>query len=198
MVEVITYGDFKLSKKLKTKHQIVLSHTSREVGEYLTSLKFRNGGKYEKLPHYVVTRDARVIKILEPNYVTNFLVDRDSEKRHIIICLENLGWVNKKPLSDTYLNWIGNIYKDTVYERKWRDYFLWHPYTNEQIEKTVELCRDLCEQFSIPKKFSGHNTKIDGIENFEGVVSRSNYNTRFTDLSPAFPFDTFKTKLENE
>jgi len=198
MVDTIAYGNFKTEKKLKEKGQIILCHTSREVGEYLTSLKFRNSGKYDKLPHYVITRDGRLLEILSPNYVSNYLIDKDIKKRHIIVCLENLGWMNKKPLSDTFLNWIGNIYKDKVYEKKWRDYFLWQPYTDIQVDKTVELCKELCEKFSIPNKFVGHNTKIDGIENFQGIVSRSNFNSRFTDLSPAFPFEAFKTKIENE
>jgi len=198
MVDTIAYGNFKTEKKLKEKGQIILCHTSREVGEYLISLKFRNSGKYDKLPHYVITRDGRLLEILSPNYVSNYLIDKDIKKRHIIVCLENLGWMNKKPLSDTFLNWIGNIYKDKVYEKKWRDYFLWQPYTDIQVDKTVELCKELCEKFSIPNKFVGHNTKIDGIENFQGIVSRSNFNSRFTDLSPAFPFEAFKTKIENE
>jgi len=198
MVDTIAYGNFKTEKKLKEKGQIILCHTSREVGEYLTSLKFRNSGKYDKLPHYVITRDGRLLEILSPNYVSNYLIDKDIKKRHIIVCLENLGWMNKKPLSDTFLNWIGNIYKDKVYEKKWRDYFLWQPYTDIQVDKTVELCKELCKKFLIPNKFVGHNTKIDGIENFQGIVSRSNFNSRFTDLSPAFPFEAFKTKIENE
>lgn len=198
MVDTVTYGNFKTDKKLKEKRQIILCHTSREIGEYLISLKFRNSGKYDKLPHYVLTRDGRLLEILSPNYSSNYLIDKDIKKQHIIVCLENLGWMNKKPLSDTFLNWIGNIYKDKVYEKKWRDYFLWQPYTDIQIDKTVELCKELCEKFLIPNKFVGHNTKIDGIENFKGIVSRSNFNSRFTDLSPAFPFETFKTKIENE
>ena len=198
MVDTVTYGNFKTEKKLKEKRQIILCHTSREIGEYLISLKFRNSGKYDKLPHYVITRDGKLLEILSPNYSSNYLVDKGIKKQHIIVCLENLGWMNKKPLSDTFLNWIGNIYKDKVYEKKWRDYFLWQPYTDVQVDKTVELCKELCEKFSIPNKFVGHNTKIDGIENFKGIVSRSNFNSRFTDLSPAFPFETFKTKIENE
>ena len=41
-------------------------------------------------------------------------------------------------------------------------------------------------------------TKINGIEKFEGIVSRSNYDSDFTDLSPAFEFDYFNQKIENE
>lgn len=198
MVDVILYGNFKSKVKGKRRKQIVLCHTAREVGEYLTSLRFRNNSKYEKIPHFVVTREGKVLELLSPKSQTKFFGDDFLNKETIVICLENLGWLTKKPLSTTFLNWIGNIYKDKVYEKKWRDYFLWQPYTDIQVDKTVELCKELCEKFSIPNKFVGHNTKIEGIENFKGIVSRSNFNSRFTDLSPAFPFETFKTKIENE
>jgi len=198
MDEVIVYGKFKTQKKLKEKRQIVLCHTSREASEYLTSLKFRMGGNYTKLPHYLITREGIVLEILSPNYTSDFLINDRIKKNHIIVCFENYGWLNKKPLSEHYLNWIGNIYKDNVYEKKWRDYFFWQPYTDVQIEKSVELCKMLCEKFSIPNKFVGHNTKFDGIENFKGIVSRSNYDQRFTDLSPAFPFTSFKKQIEDE
>jgi N-acetyl-anhydromuramyl-L-alanine amidase AmpD len=109
-----------------------------------------------------------------------------------------LGWLTKKPLSTNYLNWIGNIYSQEVFERKWREYALWQPYTEEQVLQAASLCKRLCEEFEIPVRFVGHNTKIDGIELFEGITTRSNYNQRFTDLSPAFDFETFKNLLKDE
>ena len=96
------------------------------------------------------------------------------------------------------MNWIGNIYKQEVYEKRWRDYGLWQPYTQEQLDKTSELCKWLCDEVSIPRKFVGHNTKIEGIEHFNGVCSRSNFNHRYTDLSPAFDFQNFKKTFEYE
>ena len=104
----------------------------------------------------------------------------------------------KEPLTNNYINWIGDIYSGPVFERKWRDYFFWHPYTKTQINETIDLCKKICGEVSIKKDFIGHNTKINGIEKFEGIVSRSNYDSDFTDLSPAFEFDYFNQKIENE
>ena len=39
------------------------------------------------------------------------------------------------------------------------------------------------------------NTKMDGVENFEGIVSRSNFNEKYTDLNPSFNFETFRKKI---
>ena len=66
MIEKIFYGNFKTKYKSKNKKQIILCHTAREVNEYLTSLKFRFNGKYDKIPHYVITRDGKVLQLLDP------------------------------------------------------------------------------------------------------------------------------------
>jgi N-acetyl-anhydromuramyl-L-alanine amidase AmpD len=106
--------------------------------------------------------------------------------------------LEKKPLSNDYINWKGSIYKGQVFEKKWRDFFFWQPYTNSQIESTAKLCVKLSEELSIEKRCLGHNTKIDGVESFEGIISRSNLSSRYTDLSPSFNFETFTKFIENE
>lgn len=198
MVEIIPYGNFKGDGKSKRKKQIILCHTSREVGEYLTSLKFRNYGKYDKIPHYVVSRDGKILQLLEPKDNSNFFSFSTMKRDGVVVCLENLGWLNKKPLSSHHVNWLGNIYKEEIYEKKWRDYNFWQPYTDEQIKSTANLCKMLCENLVIPKKFVGHNVKVDGVELFHGIATRSNYHHRFTDLSPAFNFEGFKKELDYE
>lgn len=198
MEEIIFHGKFKGVGKNKKKKQIILCHTSREVGEYLTSLRLRHYGKYDKIPHFVITREGKILQLLPLNSNTNFFGNSTTKKESIIVCLENLGWLSKKPLTTVYLNWIGNIYKQEVYEKRWRDYGLWQPYTDIQVEKTSQLCQWLCDELTIPRVFVGHNTKIEGIEMFNGVCSRSNFNQRFTDLSPAFDFNNFKKIFEYE
>ena len=116
----------------------------------------------------------------------------------IVISLENLGWIQKEPLTNHYVNWIGDIYNGEVVDKKWRDYFFWQPYTELQIKSTVFLCNKLFDEIGINKKVIGHNTKINRIENFEGVATRSNYNVNFTDLSPAFDFDYFINLIDHE
>ena len=198
MDDIIFYGKFKTAGKNKKKNQIVLCHSSREVGEYLTSLRLRHFGKYDKIPHFIVTREGKILQLLPLNSTTNFFGETTIKKESIIVSLENLGWLIKKPLSSVYLNWIGNIYNQEVYEKRWRDYGLWQPYTDIQVDKTSKLCQWLCNELSIPQKFVGHNTKIEGIELFSGVCSRSNFDQRFTDLSPAFDFNNFKKIFEYE
>ena len=198
MVNIKKYGNFKPSGKYKQKTQIILCHTSREVEEYLASLTFRYNSKYDKIPNYVVTRDGKVLQLLSNEGHSNFFDDHITNKLSIIVMLENLGWLEKKPLTNHYINWKGSIYNEQVYEKKWRDYFFWEPYTTSQIESTADLCNQLNETLRIDNRCIGHNTKVVGVENFEGIVTKSNFDSDFTDLSPSFNFETFRKLLKNE
>jgi len=160
-----------ISGKQKKKKQIILTNTGRDVEEYLT------------LPDETYS-----------NYFTEPNINRNS----IIVSFENLGWLEKVPLKDYYTNWIGNIYKGSAYEKKWRDYFLWEPYTEIQMQSAAELCIKLVTEHKIEKKCIGHNTKIDNVDKLGGIVSKSNFDVIYTDVSPAFNFEKFTTYIKNE
>ena len=198
MVEIIKYGNFEPIGFNKKKTQIILCHTSRDVEEYLTSLKFRYFGKYTRIPHYVITKTGKTLQLLPDESFSSIFSDELTNKNGIIIYLENLGWLEKKPLSNEYISWNGGIYNGKPYEKKWRDYFFWDNYTEPQLTKLTQLCLELCNNFNIEKKFIGINTKQEGIKHFDGIVCRSNFNTRFTDLNPSFDFVNFLNNIENE
>lgn len=198
MLEIIEYGDFKTTGKQKKKKQIILTHTSRDVGEYLSSLKYRLNGRFDRIPNYVISREGTILKLLPDIGHSNYFKDNNINRNAIIISLENLGWLEKEPLKDHYKNWIGNIYKGPVFDKKWRDYFIWQPYTDIQYDKLVYLCNKLTDSFKIDKKSIGHNTKFTGIEKFNGIVTKSNFSVIFTDVSPAFDFEKFNNLLNYE
>jgi N-acetyl-anhydromuramyl-L-alanine amidase AmpD len=198
MIDIIKYGDFKPLGKQKKKSQIILTHTSRNVENYLTSLRYRHNGKYKKIPNYIVTKDGRILNLLDNIEHCQFFSDTQINRNSIIICLENLGWLEKQPLENHYVNWIGDIYKGKVFERKWRDYFFWDPYSDEQLDSLTKLCKKIILDMRMSKEIIEHNTKINGIQKFQGVVTRSNFDSSFTDLSPAFDFEKFRKKIENE
>jgi N-acetyl-anhydromuramyl-L-alanine amidase AmpD len=185
-------------KKEDKKNQIVLCHTSRTLFDYMVSIKFRFGGKPIRLPHYIISRDGRILKLIDEELNGYFTNNDRINAKSIVVCLENLGWLEKEPLKQHHINWIGNIYKEKVFDRKWRDYFFWHPYTEIQIEKTAELCLELMEKYKIEKNFIGHNTKVKGVESYMGIITRSNFDEFATDLSPAFNFEKFNKLLNDE
>jgi len=180
------------------KTQIILTHTSRNANEYLVGLRYRHYKKYNKLPHYIVTRDGKVLQVMEDEKYSKYFNNPTFDKQSIIICLENLGWLEKQPLKNSHINWIGNIYNEKVFDKKWRDYFFWHPYTKIQLNKTAELCREIAEKFGIELTCIGHNTKTNRLETFNGIITKSNIDLDSTDVSPAFDFEYFIKKLNNE
>jgi hypothetical protein len=54
----------------------------------------------------------------------------------------------------------------------------------------------LCDEFFIPNMAISHNTKVDTLSDFQGVVYKSNIEKYYTDLTPAWDFENFKNKLE--
>jgi N-acetyl-anhydromuramyl-L-alanine amidase AmpD len=198
MVDIINYGDFKPKGKQKKKYQIILTHTSRNINDYLQLLKYRNNGKYNRIPNYIITREGKILQLLGNEGHSDYFSNPNINRNSIIISLENLGWLHKEPLTNHYVNWIGDIYKGNVFEKKWRDYYFWQPYTSIQVDCTSKLCNELFKNMSIKRQIVEHNTKITGIEKYCGVVTKSNFNTNFTDVSPAFNFEEFLKKIEYE
>ena len=184
--------------KEKEKKQILLTHSGRNIMDYMMSIKYRFNGVPKKLPHYLIGRDGKVVQVLEDKYNSNFSSNDRVNSKSIVICLENLGWLEKVPLKLHHINWIGNIYKGDVFDKKWRDYFFWQPYTDIQLEKAAELCKNLCKKHKIELKCVGHNTKVKGIEYFLGILTKSNFDDFATDLSPAFDFEKFNKLLNDE
>jgi N-acetyl-anhydromuramyl-L-alanine amidase AmpD len=198
MLKIEKYGNFKPTGKQKKKRQIILCHTGREVKEYLASLSHRYNGKFDRVPNYVITKYGFIYQLLEDVGHSEYFKEETLNKNSIVICLENLGWLEKKPLTNHYINWKGSIYNGEVFEKKWRDFFFWDPYSENQYESLAELCKKITESFQIEKRCIGHNTKVEGAENFEGIITRSNLSSTHTELNPSFNFEKFIKYFENE
>lgn len=193
---VIKYGNFKPLGKQKKKNQIILTHTGRNVENYLASLLYRCNGKFDRIPNYVIKKNGDILQLLDNIEHTNYFNEPNINRNGIIISLDNLGWLEKQPLENYYVNWIGDIYKGIPYERKWRDYFFWDKYTSNQIESLGYLLKTIMDEMKITKEITGHNTKINGIEIFKGIVSRSNFDVNYTDVNPSFDFDKLRNIIE--
>jgi N-acetyl-anhydromuramyl-L-alanine amidase AmpD len=196
MIDIIKYGDFKPLGKQKKKNQIILTHTGRNVENYLVSLRYRYNGKFDRIPNYVINKNGDILQLLNDIEHTNYFKEPNINRNGIIICLENLGWLEKQPLENQYVNWIGDIYNGKPFERKWRDYFFWDKYTSSQIESLGYLINTIIDEMKITKEITGHNTKINGIEMFKGIVSRSNFDVNYTDVNPSFDFDKLRNIID--
>lgn len=181
--------EFKIVKEKDIKKQIVLCHSTRYFENYYRGLLTRMGGKYNKIPSYFVKKNGEIIENFDPAYRSDYMGNPSLDKRNIVICLENIGWLVEDRKRKRYMNWVGDIYHREPFEKRWRNHVLWDPYTEEQYEALRKLLVNLTVRFSIPYELTGHNVKLRGVNNFEGITSKSNYSEYFTDLNPSFDFE---------
>jgi hypothetical protein len=184
--------------KNKKKTLIILTDTRREYRKYINSLKYRYNKNNPYLPNYVISKSGENFKIIDPENYSKFMENEEIDKKSIVISLENLGWLKKIPLNNTYVNWVGDIYNKEVFEKRWRDYSFWDIYTENQINTLSTLILELCDMFDIPLNFVETNVKLDGIEKFKGIACRSNFDFIYKDVNPSFDFKLLKQKIEND
>lgn len=180
------------------KRQIVLGHTGNLIPQNYGKWVNRYNGKYNKTAAFSIQKSGIVFKHFEPYYCSTYFNNIDLDKKSIVILLENEGWLNKDSESQKFLNWIGNIYNnpEEIVIKLWRKYMYWSPYTEEQFHATLELVKMLCDEFFIPRTVPQHNTKIDDLSGYTGILYKSNIDKTCTELSPAWNYELFKNKLE--
>lgn len=173
----------------KNKEQILLGHTSRNIKQFLESVKIR---KTIKVPNYTIGKNGEVYNHFTPdNY--SLVVPND---KTVSIFLENDGWLIKR--GRYYYNWIGDLYKGDVVNLEWRGYKYWASYDDAQIESLKSLINELCGKYNISRNTIGHNTKLLDPLTVKGILCRSNYYEEYTDLSPAFDFSSIKNKIKKK
>lgn len=182
------------------KKQIVLGHSSSTHAELMEKWKNRLNGAYMKTAAYTIDAAGTIYEHFNPSYCSDIIGNVDMDTRSIVIILENEGWLTKKDEENEFLNWVGHIYNkpEAVIEKRWRNYQYWAPYTEEQLDSAAKLASHLCDEFFIKKYAVTHNTMIDDLEDFSGVLYKSNIQKYYTDLSPAWSCENFKYKLEKK
>lgn len=184
--------------KKHNKTQILLCHTSRPLTYFNNSLKYRLDGEYTRIPTYTISKSGKVIQNYDSNHYSEFFGVDKIDKNTIVISLENLGWLKYNTLNNKYVNWIGDIYKGAVYQKRWRDKTFWSNYPDKQLRACADLIKQLCSEHNIPLELIGHNVKVDGVISFSGITARSNYSEYWTDLSPSFNFKKLKTYIDEK
>ena len=180
------------------KKQIILGHTFNHDMQHVTGWLHRYNGKYKKTAAFTIDADGLVYKHFDPKYQSRYFNNLELDKKTIVILLENDGWLVNNGEKNEFITWIGDIYKQPseVIDKKWRGYMHWSPYTEKQMNSAIRLTKMLCEEFFIPLTTVNHNTKIDNLLDYNGVLYRSNLEKHYTDLSPAWSCELFKNKLE--
>ena len=186
------------TKEETQKKQIIIGHTFNGDMRHFFGWQHRYNGKYKKTAAFTIDAAGLVYKHFDPRYKSDFFEINELNNKSIVILLENYGSLNMDNEKKEYITWLGDIYNKSkeVVDKRWRNSRYWDPYTTEQFNSCLELVSTLCDEFKIPKKVISHNTKIDNLLEYSGVLYKSNFDKNFTDLNPSWVFDIFKEKLE--
>lgn len=188
-VEIL--DNLNITRKKSKKTQIFLYDTQRRLDDFLNKIKYRLNGKYEDVPHYVISKLGVVYQLFDTDHSSNTFDDPQVDKKQIKIAVENLGWLNKDTITGVLYNWIGDPYRGEPHIRNWRNYYFWDVYSETQIKSLSELCNELCDKHKIIKQSVPSHGYLENASNFRGIVCKSNFSSIYTDINPSFNFGVF-------
>ena len=195
--EILDKNTLNIVKRRTKKKQILLYDTSRKLDEYFNMIKYRMNGKYEDIPHFVISKRGQVFQLFDTKYYSNSFKDKSIDKTQVKIVFENLGWLKKNTITGYLHNWIDSPYRTEPFVKKWRNYFYWDIYTKEQIEACRELCEFICVTEDIPNISVSSNYYFKNAPKFNGIVYKSNFSDIYTDINPSFDFKKIVSNEEN-
>lgn len=190
-VEGLDKKNLNFHKRKTKKTQILLQDTQRRFDDYINKIKFRYDGKYRDIPHFVVTKLGHIYQLFDTEYSSITFDNPKVDKKIIKVAIENLGWLNKNTITGFLNNWIGDPYRSEPYIRNWRNYYFWDRYTETQMESVSKLCEHLCDKHQIFKQTVPSPGYLENVQNFVGIVCKSNFSNIYTDINPSFDFRIF-------
>ena len=190
-VEIIDNTDFNVIRRKSKKTQIFLYDTQRRTDDFLSKIKYRKNGKYDDVPHFVVSKLGVVYQLFDTDHSSNTSNDPKIDRKMIKIAIENLGWLHKNTITGILNNWIGDPYRGEPYIRNWRNYYFWDEYPEIQLNTLSKLCDILCNNHDIFKQIVPSQGYMENVSNFRGIVCKSNFSSIYTDINPSFNFGFF-------
>jgi hypothetical protein len=188
-VDVLDKDKLNIVKRKSKKTQIFLYDTQRRSDDFINKIPYRRNGKYDDIPHYLITKLGIVYEIFDSNYSSNTFNNPKTDRRMVKIAIENLGWLNKNTITGFLNNWIGDPYRSEPHIRNWRNHFFWDKYNEDQIKSLSELCEHICEKHNIFKQVVPSQGYLENVTNFKGIVCKSNFSNIYTDINPSFNFN---------
>ena len=189
--DVDILDNLNITRRKSKKTQIFLYDTQRRTDDFLGKIKYRLNGKYDDVPHYIISKLGVVYQLFDTDYSSTTFDDPEIDKKQIKIAVENLGWLNKDTITGVLYNWIGDPYRGEPHIRNWRNYYFWDVYSETQLKSLSELCNELCDKHKITKQVVPSHGYLENASNFRGIVCKSNFSSIYTDINPSFNFGVF-------
>lgn len=201
----VTFELDKISYKLDSKNyvqtkskksQIILAGSLRAGSNHLLHLKKKDFGLTKAWPMFTIRRDGRVFQHFDPMYSSEFMGAKENDKKAITIVLENMGHLAYDYEKNRYVNWINEVCdEEKVYDKLFKTYRYWETYTEEQLLASVRLCVYLCQTYSIRLDCVGNCATYEGATIYNGILTRGNYYSDYSDLNPSFDFKRFLKEI---
>lgn len=181
------------------KTQIILGGSLRKDSNHILHLKHKDFGMTKRWPTFSITREGKIFQHYDPTYYSDYMGVKDIDKKSVSIVLENMGMLFYDVNKESFVNWIDEACTDSkmIGEKLWKNSRYWERYSNAQYDSLVWLCNFLIKEHDIKLDAIGHNvleTEID-LPNFQGILTRSNYDSDYTDLNPMFEWNKFLKML---
>lgn len=171
------------------KSQIILGGSLRKDSNHIIHLQYKDFGQTKKWPTFSITREGKIYQHYDPTYYSDYMGVKDIDKKSISIVLENMGMLFYDANKEQFVNWINERCPDNlVYEKVWKNCRYWEKYTDEQYESLALLCEFLFKEYGIEKDALGFNVHDPDSIGYHGILTRSNYDSDYTDLNPSFDF----------
>jgi N-acetylmuramoyl-L-alanine amidase len=181
------------------KKQIIIGNTNNHDMKHYIGWVNRHNGKYKKTAAFTIDAAGVVYKHFDPKFQSEYFEELELNNKSIVILLENDGWLTKDIKKNVFLSWLGYIYKEQdVFEKRWRNHMYWAPYNEVQMQSAANLVKELCNEFYIPLTAMAHNTKVNDLDDYNGILYKSNLHIYYTDLTPAFDYEGFINNLEQK
>jgi len=178
------------------KTQIILAGSLRKASNRILRLKKKDFGLTKIWPMFTIRRDGKIFQHFDPNYHSDFMGNKEIDRKSISIVLENMGMLSFDYEKNKYLNWINEECDESnVHEKLWKNNRYWETYTEEQFTSCVKLCVYLCRNYGVKQDCLGYYVHHEAALLYNGILTRSNYDSEYCDLNPSFDFKRFLKEL---
>ena len=178
------------------KSQILLGGSLRKDSNHILHLQHKDFGQSKKWPTFSITREGHIYQHFDPQSYSDYMGVKEIDKKAVSVVLENMGMLFYDVNKECFVNWINEECNDKlVYEKVWKGNRHWEIYTDAQYESLAFLCNYLSKELDIHLDALGFNVFDDETLNFHGVVTRSNYDSDYSDLNPSFDFQKLMKML---
>jgi hypothetical protein len=171
------------------KSQILLGGSLRKDSNHILHLQHKDFGQSKKWPTFSITREGHIYQHFDPQFYSDYFGVKEIDKKAITIVLENMGMLSYDANKECFVNWIDEECDDKfIYEKLWKNSRYWEIFYTEQYLSLAWLINQLIDEFNIKRDTLGYNVFDENTLEFEGIVTRSNYDSNFCDVNPSFDF----------